>query len=64
MFWLGSLLGAMIVIAWVAAIVHIFRHRHTRTVASAVVWILVVLILPIVGTFIYFIVNALNSELE
>ena len=27
-------------------------------------WILVVLILPIVGTFTYFMVNALNSELE
>ncbi len=62
--WLGSLLGAMIVIAWIAALVHIIRRRHTRTFVSTLVWILVVLILPIVGTFAYFMVNALNSELE
>ena len=64
MVWFASLLGALIVIAWIAALVHIIRHRHMRTVASTLVWILVVLILPIVGTFIYFMVNALNSELE
>jgi hypothetical protein len=27
-------------------------------------WSLVVLILPVVGTFAYFMVNALNAELE
>ena len=64
MVWFGSLLGAMIVIAWIVALAHIIRHRHTRTFPSTLVWILVVLILPIVGTFTYFMVNALNSELE
>ena len=62
--WFGSLLGALIVIAWIAALVHIIRRRHTRTFASTLVWIVVVLILPIVGTFVYFMVNALNSELK
>ena len=62
--WFGSLLGALIVIAWIAALVHIIRRRRTRTFASTLVWIVVVLILPIVGTFTYFMVNALNSELE
>ncbi|MGE5689397.1 MAG: PLD nuclease N-terminal domain-containing protein, partial [Pseudomonadota bacterium] len=60
----GSLLGALIVIAWIAAFVHILRHRHARTLASTAAWILVVLILPIVGTITYFLVNALNTELE
>ena len=60
----GSLLGVVIVIAWIAAFVHIFRRRHARTFASTLMWSLVVLILPIVGTFTYFMVNALNAELE
>ena len=50
MVWFGSLLGAMIVIAWIVALAHIIRHRHTRTFPSTLVWILVVLILPIVGS--------------
>ena len=60
----GSLLGALIVIAWIAAFVHILRRRHARTFASTSAWILIVLILPVVGTIAYFLVNALNSELE
>jgi uncharacterized membrane protein len=59
----GSLLGALIVIAWIAALIHIVRHRHARTFASTAAWILVVLILPVVGTITYFLVNKLNAEL-
>lgn len=60
----GSLLGALIVIAWIVALIHIVRRRHTRTLAATTAWILVVLILPVVGTIAYFLVNALTAELE
>ena len=60
----GSLLGALIVIAWIAALVHIVRHRRERTLASTAVWILVVLILPVVGTITYFLVSKWNAEMR
>jgi hypothetical protein len=60
----GSLLGALIVIAWIAALVHIVRHRHARTGLSTVAWIAAVLVFPIVGTGVYFLVNSWNAEMR
>jgi heme/copper-type cytochrome/quinol oxidase subunit 2 len=64
MVFFGSLLGALIVIAWIAAFVDIARHRHERTFAATSAWILVVLILPVVGTLTYFIVTRMQSALN
>ena len=58
MVWLGTLIGVVIVIAWIAAIVDIVRRRHNRTGASTAAWVLGVLIFPIVGTITYFLMNA------
>jgi hypothetical protein len=55
--WFWWLMGVVVVIAWVVAIVDIVRRRHVRTGASTSAWILLVLILPVVGTLLYFLVN-------
>jgi hypothetical protein len=53
-FWV---IGVLVVIAWVLAIVDIVRKRHTRTGAKTAAWILLVIIIPIIGTVTYFLVN-------
>ena len=53
-FWV---IGVLVVIAWVVAIVDIIRRRHTATGAKTAAWILLVIILPVIGTVTYFLVN-------
>lgn len=57
MAWFWWLLGVLILILWIAAIVDIIRKRHSRSVGKTVAWILLIIILPILGTIIYFLVN-------
>jgi hypothetical protein len=57
MAWFWWLIGAVIVAAWIVAIVDIVRRRHMRTIAATSAWILLVLILPVLGTLAYFLVN-------
>ena len=40
MVWLGTLIGVVIVIAWIAAFVDIVRRRHNRTGASTAAWVI------------------------
>lgn len=57
----GWLLGALIVVAWIAALIDIFRRRHARSLGSSAVWVLVVLIFPIAGTLAYFLITSVRS---
>jgi hypothetical protein len=42
-------------------VVDIIRRRHTRTGAKTAAWILLVIILPVVGSITYFLVNGVAS---
>jgi type VI protein secretion system component VasK len=55
--WFWWLLGVFIVALWIFTIVDIIRRRHTRPGSTTAAWILLVLIIPVVGTVIYFLVN-------
>ena len=57
MSWFWWLLGVLILVLWIAAIVDIIRKWHTRSGGKTAAWILLILILPILGTIIYFLVN-------
>lgn len=57
MAWFWWLLGVFILILWVFTIVDIVRRRHSRSAGQTAAWTLLVLILPVVGTIIYFMVN-------
>jgi hypothetical protein len=57
MAWFWWLLGILIVVIWVATIVDIIRRRHSRSGGKTAAWILIVLIFPILGSIIYFLVN-------
>lgn len=49
--------GVIVVIAWVVAVVDIVRKRHLRSGPQTAAWILLVIIIPIIGTVTYFAVN-------
>jgi hypothetical protein len=59
--WFWWLLGVVILFVWIATIVDIIRRRHTLARGSLFAWILLVLILPVIGSLLYLIVNGASS---
>ena len=57
MAWFWWLLGVFIVFIWIATIVDIIRRRHSRPGTKTAAWVLLVLVLPVVGSIAYFMVN-------
>jgi hypothetical protein len=49
--------GAIAIVAWVVALVDIIRGRHRFTTVQLFAWILMIIILPVVGTILYFVVG-------
>ena len=68
MAWFWWLFGVLIVMLWVFTIIDIVRRRQSRSGAQTAAWILLVLIIPVVGTIIYFMVNGAagprNADLD
>ncbi len=56
------LIGVFVVAIWIFTIVDIIRRRHTRTGAKTAAWVLLILILPALGSIIYFLVNGAPSS--
>ena len=61
MAWFWWLLMVFVVVIWIATVVDIIRRRHTRTGAKTAAWILIVIILPVIGSITYFLVNGVAS---
>jgi len=49
--------GTIAIIAWAVALVDIVRSRERFTGGQLAAWILLVIILPVVGTILYFVVG-------
>ena len=48
-------LGAVAIIAWLVAIVDMIRRRGELKRGQLAAWVLIVIILPVVGTILYFV---------
>jgi hypothetical protein len=48
------LLGVVAIVAWVVALVHIIKRRNMLTGTQFAAWVLIVIILPVLGTILYF----------
>jgi hypothetical protein len=57
MAWFWWLLGVFVLVIWVATIVDIIRRRHSRPGTKTAAWVLLVIVIPVVGSIIYFLVN-------
>jgi uncharacterized membrane protein YoaK (UPF0700 family) len=55
------LLGVVAVIAWLVAIVDMIRRRAELSRGQLAAWILIVIILPVLGTILYFTVGRNRS---
>ena len=51
------LLGTVAVIAWIVAVVDMIRHRSEFSRGQFAAWILIVIILPVLGTILYFVLG-------
>jgi hypothetical protein len=49
--------GAVAIVAWVVALVDILRSRARFSGSQLAAWILIVVILPVIGTILYFVVG-------
>jgi hypothetical protein len=52
---LWTLLALVAVVAWIVALVDIVRRRGELVRRQLVAWVLIVVILPVVGTVLYFV---------
>jgi hypothetical protein len=51
---LGGILFVLIAIAWILGLVDVIFRRHDLTRTKRLAWVLLIVILPIIGTFLYF----------
>ena len=49
--------GAVVIVAWLVALVDIIRGRARLSRGQLAAWILIVIILPVIGTILYFVVG-------
>ena len=62
MAWFWWLLGVLVLVMWVIAIVSIIQRRHERSGGKVAAWIIIVLVFPVVGTLIYFLINGATGS--
>ena len=64
MAWFYWLIGVVVVVMWVLALVSIIGRRHSMSGGKLAAWLIVVLVFPVVGTLVYFLVNGAASSRE
>jgi Phospholipase_D-nuclease N-terminal len=47
-------LGALVIVAWLVAVVDMIRRRAQLSGGQLAAWLLIVIILPVLGTILYF----------
>jgi hypothetical protein len=62
MAWFWWLIGVLVLFLWIASIVDIVRRRHSRSAGATAAWVIFVLILPILGTIVYFMVSGAGGS--
>jgi hypothetical protein len=62
MAWFWWLLWIFIVVIWIVSLVDIIRRRHERTAGKTIAWILFIIILPVLGSIVYFAINGVGGE--
>lgn len=61
MAWFWWLLGVIVIVMWVAALVNLIQRRHSMSGGKLAAWLIIILVFPIVGTLIYFLVNGTSD---
>jgi hypothetical protein len=64
MAWFWWLLGVIVIVMWIAALVSIIGRRHTMSGGKLAAWLIAILVFPVAGSLIYFLVNGAASSEE
>jgi hypothetical protein len=64
MAWFWWLIVVVVVVMWVAALVDIIRSRHARSGGKTAAWLILILVLPVLGTLLYFLINGVAGGRE
>ncbi|HET8873202.1 MAG TPA: PLDc N-terminal domain-containing protein [Gaiellaceae bacterium] len=54
------LLVMFVVAVWAVTLFDIFRRWNARSTGTSVAWLIAIIIFPVVGTIVYFVVNDLR----
>jgi hypothetical protein len=57
MSWIWPIVGVLIVAAWTFAVIDIIRRRHAMSGTKIAAWVIVILVFPVLGAIVYFIVH-------
>ncbi len=57
MAWLWWLLAVAVVALWIFAVVDIVRRRHSMSGGKLAAWLILIFVLPLLGTLVYLLVN-------
>lgn len=57
MAWFWWLLIAFVVVLWLVTLFDIFRQWGSRSLGKSIAWLVAVLVFPVLGTIVYFIVQ-------
>jgi Phospholipase_D-nuclease N-terminal len=64
MAWFWWLFGVIVVVMWAFALIGIIGRRHTMSGGKLAAWLILVLVFPIGGALIYFLVHGRTSSTE
>ncbi len=62
MAWFWWLLGVFVIVLWVAAIVNLIQRRHSISGSKLAAWLIVIIIFPVLGAVVYFLVNGASDS--
>jgi hypothetical protein len=51
------ILVMLVIAVWAVTLLDIFRRWSSRSLGASVAWLIAILIFPVVGTIVYFVVN-------
>jgi hypothetical protein len=55
--WFWWLIGVVAIVAWAVALVDMVRRREALSRGQLAAWVLIVIIFPVLGTILYFVIG-------
>jgi Phospholipase_D-nuclease N-terminal len=61
MSWIWPILAVLVIFMWTFAVIDIVRRRHTMSGVGIVAWLIAIVVFPVVGTIVYFLVHGIHG---
>jgi hypothetical protein len=57
MSWIWPIVAIAVIALWVYALIDIVKRRHSMSGGKIAAWVIIILVFPILGTIVYFLVR-------